>query len=100
MSTPARQLLWGLAGVAAVLATYVVVAFVLFILTFSLYTISVLFVYTPLAFLAIGVLGAAVSMRVPTRTQSATPAALPPLSFWCGWAICPAGYLLLLLLGS
>ncbi|MEU8275026.1 hypothetical protein ACFYOK_08450 [Microbispora bryophytorum] len=96
MNVPVRHLLWGLAGVVAVLAAYLVVAFFLFLLTFSLYTLPIIFVYTPLAFLAIGVLGGAVSMKVLTRAQSTTPTALPPLPFWCGWVICPAGYFLLL----
>jgi len=90
--------LWGLLGVVTVLATYVVVAFFLALLTFSLYTIPILFVYTPAAFLAIGVLGGVIS--ITARAQSATQRALPPLLFWCGWVICPAGYLLLLLFGS
>ncbi|MGW5264975.1 hypothetical protein ACWEQG_28695 [Microbispora sp. NPDC004025] len=100
MRVPVRQLLWGLAGVVAAFATYVVVAFFLFIATLSLYTIPILVVYTPLVFLVIGVLGAALSVKALRRTQSPRVANLSRLSFWCGWAICPAGYLVLLIYGS
>ncbi|MEN3535183.1 hypothetical protein AAH991_08755 [Microbispora sp. ZYX-F-249] len=100
MKVPVRQLLWGLIGVVTALATYVVVAFFLFIATLSLYTIPILVVYTPPAFLAIGVLGAALSMKALTRAHSPRPKNVSRLSFWCGWAICPAGYLVLLIFGS
>ncbi|GAA3205217.1 hypothetical protein GCM10010486_89370 [Nonomuraea roseoviolacea subsp. carminata] len=91
MNQSVRRLLWGLAGAATALITYIAVAFVLFLLTFSLYALPILLIYTPLAFLAIGVLGVIRSIRL-TRPQSSTP-----LSFWSGWALCPAGYLVLLL---
>ncbi|WP_327043536.1 hypothetical protein OG320_17175 [Microbispora sp. NBC_01189] len=98
MKVPVRQLLWVLAGVVTVLVTYAVVAIVLFRFALSLYLLPVLVWYTPLALLAIGVLGAAISAKVPARTQPTMPA-LSRLSFWCGWAICPAGWFVLLLLG-
>ncbi|WP_405088445.1 hypothetical protein [Microbispora sp. NBC_01389] len=99
MKVSVRQVLWVLAGVVTVLVIYVAVALVLFRFALSLYLIPILAWYVPLAFLAIGVLGAAISTMMLRRTQPTTSAALSRLSFWCGWSICPAGWLVLLLLG-
>ena len=97
MSVPVRNLLWGLAGAVTVLITYYAVFLVLFRLTLSLYTFPLLLLYLPLFFLAVGGLGIVGSVMILIGTRSPASMNFSGLSFWCGWALCPAGYLAVLL---
>ncbi|MFC7384086.1 hypothetical protein [Sphaerisporangium rhizosphaerae] len=95
MYRPVQGLSWGLAGVTTAVVLYVLAVPLVVTLTLSLYTLVILMLWLPIAWLVIGVLGVAVSTVVLVRTPS--PAALSWLSFCCGWALCPAVYLLVLL---
>ncbi|MEV4178068.1 hypothetical protein [Nonomuraea sp. NPDC049709] len=67
------------------LGIYAAVVLLIPMLTFSLALLPILLLYTPFAFLLIGMVGVVVEL-----TTERSPATL---SFWSGWTLCPAVYL-------